>query len=215
MSETKKQDLTLSNYIRLMDEIRKREEVIKGLRDGTSNAKYLIVNYEVIFFQLRKILEIIIKAPILINEEEYRSVSKTAEDDWRIRDIIKKLEKINPRFYPQSIEIKKTPNGIDEFVNREKGFLTKEELCEAYDHCNNYLHSHNPLKIESEVNFEEEWRWVVEIINKIHVLLDKHVCHPKNNGNFYFITMENGKGYPGGNLFKKAKETSANKGFAK
>lgn len=203
MCAKKNQDPILSKYINLMDEIRKREEVIIGLHDGTSNARYLIVNYEVIFFQLRKILEIIVKAPILINADEYRTISKTAEDDWRIRDIIKKLEKINPKFYPQSIEIKKTPNQLDEFIHREEGFLTKEELCEAYDYCNNYLHAHNPLKIESDVNFEDEWNWIVGIINKIHVLLDKHICYPKSKGSFYFITMENGKGYPGGNLFNE------------
>ena len=80
-------------------------------------------------------------------------------------------------------------------------FLTKEELCIAYDYCNGYLHSDNPLKVESEINFENEWKWVVAIINKVHILLDKHVCYPTNEGNFYFITMENGKGHPSGNVF--------------
>ncbi|CAM3967681.1 hypothetical protein FLAN108750_02195 [Flavobacterium antarcticum] len=203
ISSTNNIDNTLTKYIQLMSEIRKREEVIIALHDGTINARYLIVNYEVIFFQLRKILEIIIKAPMLINENDYRDISNSPENDWRIRDIIKKLEKVNPNFYPQSIEIIKTQNQPDEFINRKIGHLTVDELCKAYDYCNGYLHSHNPLKIESEVNFNIEWNWIVEIIDKIHMLLDKHLCHPTFKGNFYFITMETGNGHPGGNVFAK------------
>jgi hypothetical protein len=201
--DLEKKNVTLSNYLKLMKEIRKREEVIIELHDGPHTMKYLIVNYEVIFFQLRKILEIIVKAPMIINEGEYRNISNRPEDDWRIRDIMKKLEQSNPKFYPQSIEIKNRPDQTDEFKNRESGFLTKEELCIAYDYCNGYLHSDNPLKVESEINFKNEWKWVVEIMNKVHILLEKHVYYPTNDENFfYFITMENGNGQPSGNVFE-------------
>lgn len=30
-----------------------------------------------------------------------------------------------------------------------------------------------------------------------------NICAERNKGNFYFITMEIGKGYPGGNFFGK------------
>ena len=198
------QDTTLSKYLYLMTEIRKREEVIISLHNGVSNAGYLIVKYEFIFFQLRKILEIIVKSPMLINENEYRDISNNPENDWRIRDIMKKLERTNPKFYPRPIEIISIPNKPDEFKNIEDGFLTKEELCSAYDYCNSYLHSHNPLKIKKEFDLENEWNWVVSIINKIHILLQTHICHPTKEGNLYYITMENGEGYPVGNVLVRA-----------
>lgn len=197
------EDIILRKYLQLMLEIKRREEVIIGLHEGTINARYLIVTYEIIFFQLRKILEIIVKSPMLINEEEYRNIANNPESDWRIRDIIQKLETINPNFYPTSIEIIKLENQPGEFKNRETGFLTKDELCDAYDYCNAYLHSHNPLKIEIELNPEHQWNWVVEILNKIHILLNTHICYPSDKGNFYYITMENGQGLPAGNIFGK------------
>lgn len=61
----------LLKYLSLMIEIKKREEVIIGLYDGICNVKYKVVNYEVMFFQFRKILEIIVKFLLLINEKEY------------------------------------------------------------------------------------------------------------------------------------------------
>lgn len=186
-----------------MLEIRRRENVIIEIHNGIYKAKYLIVDYEVIFFQLRKILEIIVKAPILINESEYRSISNKPQDDWRIRDIMNKLEKINPKFYPQPIDIIEKENLPDEFINKESGFLTKEDLCEAYDYCNNYLHAHNPLKKdESEINFNNEWNRIAEILNKIHSLLNSHICYPAIEVDFYYyVSMDNGNGFPTGNIF--------------
>lgn len=195
-------DNILLKYLNLMLEIRRRENVIIEIQDGIYKARYLIVDYEVIYFQLRKILEIIVKAPLLINESQYRSISNKPQDDWRIRDIMNKLAKINPNFYPQPINIIKRENQPDEFVHKENGFLTKEELCDTYDYCNSYLHAQNPLKDESQVNFDIEWNRIVLVINKIHSLLNSHICYPSIEGNFYyFVSMDKGKGFPNGNIF--------------
>lgn len=191
----------LTDYLNLMIEIRRREKVIISIYENKSNVLYNIVNYEVMFFQLRKILEIIAKAPMLINEIEYRNITPNADRDWRIEPIMTKLKKINSEFYPKSIEIIKKENQIDEFRNRDSGYLTPDELCEAYKYCNSYLHSRNPLIEDSEVDFDIEWNYIVEILNKIHVLLDGHICHPTSDGEFYFISMDNGNGIPAGNVF--------------
>jgi hypothetical protein len=196
-------DNTLNKYLSLMTEIRKREEVIIGMHSGICNAKYKIVNYEVMFFQLRKILEIIVKSPMLINENEYRSVSKKPEDDWRIKDIIDNLKKINPDFYPAPIEIVKQNGQPDKFVPKASGFLTIAELCEAYNHCNGFLHAQNPLRQGNTCDFDEEWAYISSIIDKIHKLLNPHLCRPTASGQFYYIGMENGQGFPHGNLFGK------------
>src|SRR5690606_18933579 len=119
--------------------------------------------HEIIFFQLRKILEIIAKSPIIMNEEKYRLVSKKAEHDWRIKDIIKKLKMSNPNYYPNPVYY--AEKDMDEIVNRTEGHLTEEELIEAYDYCSDFLHSDNPLKPKKNTNFDKEWLWVVHIMN--------------------------------------------------
>lgn len=196
---------TLSKYLSLMTEIKKREEVIIGLYDGTCNAKYKVVNYEVMFFQLRKILEIIAKSPLLINEKEYRKVSKNPEYDWRIRKIMSTLEEINPDFYPQPISVLKRTSSPDEFISVSSGYLTKDDLCDAYDHCNNFLHAKNPLKEDREIKVDVEWNYIVSTIKKIHNLLNTHLCKPSVTGSFYYIGMEDGKGAVFGNIFSQEK----------
>lgn len=191
----------LTKYLDLMMEIRRREEVIICFHEEHCNAKYLIVNHEIIFFQLRKILEIIAKSPIIMNEEKYRLVSKKAEHDWRIKDIIKKLKMSNPNYYPNPVYY--AEKDMDEIVNRTEGHLTEEELIEAYDYCSDFLHSDNPLKPKKNTNFDKEWLWVVHIMNKIHLLLNFHTFYPERGDMFYHISMDNGSGKPVGSEFTK------------
>lgn len=198
-------DVVLSKYLSLMEEIKKREQVIIGLYDGTCNAKYKIVNYEVMFFQLRKILELIVKAPMIINENEYREISRSPERDWRIRDVMKKLKEANPKSYPEPITIEKISGLPDKFNTREEGFLTQDLLCEAYDHCNGFLHAQNPLSDESEVKFDDEWRFICATLEQIHNLLNPHLANPTKDGHFYFVGMQNNtNGAVHGNIFGTA-----------
>lgn len=194
----------LKKYVLLMLEIRRRLEVIQCFRDETCHGKYKIINYEVIFFQLRKILEIIVKAPILINEIEYRKLYPTAEKDWRIKDILQKLNNISIDHYPKPVDqVMNYESNIMEFVRVKEGFLTKEELIDAYQFCSSFLHSHNPLAEEEKFESEKLWMKVLEIANKVHRLLSYHIFHPINSDNMYLIVMENGKGFPEGYVWEK------------
>ena len=201
-NQTDVRDDVLSQYLGLMAEIKRREEVISGLFDGTCNAKYQIVNYEVMFFQLRKILELIVKAPMIINEAEYRDVAKSPESDWRISDIMKKLAQINPDYYPKPIEVRRVPGEMDHWITKESGYLTKDKLRNAYDHCNGFLHAENPLKAATETDFSAEWSFICTTIEEIHNLLGPHLAHPTKDGHLYYIGMHNPEtGKPHGNIF--------------
>lgn len=201
MQKTKSSQDTLKKYLSLMRDIRRREEVIIEFYNGTCNAKFQIVNCEIMYFQLRKILEIIAKSPMLVYENEYRSISNNPSNDWRIKEIMTKLFKINPDFYPTPIEIIKHNNNIDEFITLKNGYLTQDELIDAYNLCNSFLHSENPLSIESSFDFEEEWIKIVGIINKIHKLLNFHLAKPLTEDSFYYISMDNNAGIPFGCVF--------------
>ena len=177
----------LSKYLSVMKEIKNRELVISGMESGRCNAMFKIVNLEVMFFQLRKILELIVKVPMIIHESEYRSITKEPEKDWRIQDIMYKLKKINPKYYPEPIEIIKYDNKPDEFKNKITGFLTEKQLISAYKKCNNYLHALNPLDSKKEINFEKEINFINTTLALIRGLLNVHTATPKKDGCFYYI----------------------------
>ncbi|MDC7243193.1 MAG: hypothetical protein PQJ44_04485 [Sphaerochaetaceae bacterium] len=199
---TSKEEDELSRYLSVMREIKNRELVIIGMNTGKCNAMFKIVNLEVMFFQLRKILELIVKVPMIIHEKEYRSITKYPEKDWKIYEIMAKLKKINPEYYPQPIKIIKKDNEPDEFQNKTSGFLTEEQLVSAYKKCNNYLHALNPLSSEEKIDFEKEMIFIKEILFLIHELLGPHIATPKKDGCFFYIGMKHPEhGNPHGNFF--------------
>lgn len=200
-----KEQKILFKYLDLMYELRKREEIIVTIHKRELSTQYNIVDFEFIIFQLRKIIELIAMAPIIINESEYREISKKAQYDWRLRDIIKKLENVNPNFFPKPVEPQKTDT-YDVFAPIKSGFLTKEELCDVYDYCSSFLHFRNPLQANLEIDFNKELKYILEILRKIHILLNTHICHPCLDDTFFYIMMERGNNLPGGNVFKKVSE---------
>lgn len=187
-----------------MLEVSRRVEVIICFKEETCKAKYKIINYEIFFFQIRKILEIIVKAPMLLNEEEYRKISKNPEGDWRIKDILDKLKRIDPNYYPEPIKIKKnTITDEIRFFNVIDGYLNEKDLIEAYKYCNTYLHSENPLAGDLEINFDDLLRKIDEIVNKINILLEMHLFKPIGSDVMYTIYMKSRFGVPAGNIFIK------------
>lgn len=193
----------LNKYISLMWEIKKREQVIKCLIEDRCSLVYPQVTFEVIFFQLRKILEIIAMSPMLVNEKEYRKESEKAEFDWRLGQIVKKLDSVNPNYYPAPISILSKKDCIDKFEKIEKGFLTRQDLLDAYSHCSDFLHANNPLRKTRENDFKEDVTFITNIIKKIHVLLNTHTVQPVSDGGFYYIAMGEDDKRPHGNFFGK------------
>lgn len=201
----------LNKYISLMWEIKKREEVIKCLVEGDCNVMYPQVALETVFFQLRKIVEIIAMSPMLVNKKEYRQASKKPEFDWRLKSIIENLSKANPDYYPKPVNIIKEEGKFDKFETIDSGFISKDDLLEVYEHCSEFLHSKNPLKDGKDDDFLAEIKFVVSSIKNIHNLLQKHTVKPLGNGNFYYICMAGGNKRPYGNVFGIVGEFTAEK----
>jgi len=201
------EDKVLGRYLGLMKEIRMRVEVVRDIHLKRTEIKYLINNFELAYIQIRKIIEVILMAPILVNEEEYRKVSKNPEFDWRLKQICKYLLEVNDRYYPKPIWVESKGGKGDIFHNVESGFPSSDQLLEIYDYANDFMHFQNPLRTQGPLDADKEWKYIVESVNAINVLLNTHLAYPVAEGRFYFITMETGKGEPGGNLFGIAENT--------
>jgi len=197
-------DDILHKYLRLMGDISRRLKIIKDIHSNAEKSLDKLYHYESIYFHLRKILEIIVKAPMLINETEYREISKSPENHWRIQQIVEGLKKINPDFYPKPIEIVKHEGEPDEFISKTSGYLTVEELIEVYNHSSSFLHIRNPLKDENPIDFAIESETVLKAIQNIENLLFMHTIHPSTGpcGDLYYIGMNDPiTGRPSGNVF--------------
>lgn len=165
----------LLKYSDCMEEIKKRIEVLDSLVDQKISTPYLIINVELACIQLRKILELIAFSSVVANKKEFQTVQSKLEKLWNAKQIIDKVELINPKYYPEAIKIQcfdGDPN-ITRTLPVKSGFLTRDEFLDIYARCGGILHAQNPFS--NKKNFVQVQSFIPKWVSKIKILLDKHV----------------------------------------
>lgn len=100
--------------------------------------------------------------------------------NWKIPEILKRLEEINPEFYPRGVRIAITADDfrVDEYDVPQ---LSRAELKNLWEKSGNFLHKGNAIKVMKDINSEPETGPVVDVdelyfwAKKIVNLLDNHV----------------------------------------
>lgn len=151
-----------------------RLEVIHGFVDGRANAIYIRTDTESVCLQLRKILELIAYATLVSNRKAYESVRKDIAKEWHAERILKKVDAINPKFYP--VAVRKRGLGPDpanlSFVSLQSGCLTRPQFMGIYNKCGDLLHATNPFT--QDRNFDAFSKRVPGYVRRIELLLQEH-----------------------------------------
>ncbi|WPC04101.1 hypothetical protein SBP02_15150 [Pseudomonas benzenivorans] len=158
-------------YASMMRECRYRIETLRDFTSGKTHCTYLQTTIESEALQLRKLLELIAYSSLVSYQEAYRSVRSDIAKDWHAARILRKIEGINPEFYPIPISgwNKKGWNKI------RGGYLTRKQFETLYDKCGTMLHIQNPFKKgKSSLAFHKK---VPEYLDRIESLLAEHVVN--------------------------------------
>ena len=132
----------------------------------------MIIEVETVCLQFRKILEKIALMSLVANKELYAEQNEKFAKHYHAERIMKDLERINPDFYPVPTKRVKHENKVDEWIEIESGYLTKEELVKIYEKCGGMMHAQNPFA--SEKPLKEIQECFPEWLTKICILLDHH-----------------------------------------
>jgi hypothetical protein len=185
----------IEKYAAIMKEIKLRTEVITLFMSGQRDAHYAPTNVETIGLQFRKVFELIAFASLVANRKQYSAVHADFSTHWEASKLLKRLEKINPKFYPKPVvEMPSTRHGEpDEFKERDPDYLTQSELIEAHGRCGELMHAAKPFG--NPIDYEWYERnfpiWMSKVIN----LLNAHQVHIIDDTGFWLIHMlEKGKG---------------------
>lgn len=152
-----------------MWECRYRVETLRDFTSGKTHCTYLQTTIESEALQLRKLLELIAFSSLVSYQEAYRSVRSDIAKDWHADRILRRIESINPKFYPAPVDgfNKKDWNRVT------SGYLTRKQFERLYDTCGAILHSQNPFsKGKSSLSFH---RKVPEYLGRIETLLSEHL----------------------------------------
>lgn len=173
-------------YINCMEEARFRLKFVKDLpaRNGTTG--HQAIDQELVFLQLRKILELIAFASLTANREKYAAAHKKFATFWKAKAMLEDLEKLNPEFYPMPVQ-KPTlqPDGVKHFAAVD-GFLTKDDFISLYDLASDFLHVTNPFSVKDPVI---KMRYSVsQWLDRIQALLALHVMRLVD-GNLWIVEV--------------------------
>src|SRR5260370_12202469 len=131
----------LVTYCNCMEEVRHRVGVICAVQSGQVSTGYPVFDAETIFVQFRKTLELIAFASLTANKAEYSAQFAKFSTHWNAERMLRDLEKVNPEFYPVSLQLpEQTSDGVKHVQLIPDVFLTKHEFVSLYDTCAKLSH---------------------------------------------------------------------------
>lgn len=188
------QKKTLEIYLVLMEEVKIRFSMINDAHQNHANLPVPMVR-EICYLQFRFICEIIALGCLVVHGDipEAQALKKTYEPG----KILKKLERLNPHFYPQPIELKTGDSGYELIGRPDINHLTKHELPELWGRAGDVLHRSPMVKMfeqmkPSDSDFSDIFEWSA----KLSGLLNSHSITLVENKKFMrvsLLTTETGK----------------------
>lgn len=174
-------------YIATMEQIKRRVDAINACYDGRAKlAGHPRVEFAAL--QLRMVLELIALASLAANKELFQQQSLRFEKHWHPSEIIKDLEKLNPKFYPIPFRASDPDSaGVRGHLPLTDGYLTKEELVEVHGRCGNLLHARNPFG--KSLDYARFLRDILDWTNKVVLLLSTHEIWLLGDGHFHVVHM--------------------------
>lgn len=167
----------LQTYVNCIAEVRQR---VGAIRWAVASVEVLekesFVFAEVIFIQLRKILELIAFATLTANKDAYAAAEAKFASHYKAKRILEAVERVNPNFYPVPLQnLPRSKGGIHELALLAEGWLTKEEFAYLYDRCGDALHVRNPFSEKDKGIYLG--RSVIEWVARIQALLRFHLVN--------------------------------------
>lgn len=172
------EELDIQQYSELMEQIKLKAEAIEGLLDmpGIINQ----TRVESVCLQLRMILELIMFSSLVSNKDAWRKSQDELRKVWNVKKIMKDLNAVHARYYPQPKQ-------------EVRDFLTQDRLVSVYDQLNGIIHAENPLGLGANLRgcIESIPKWLKWIVN----LLTEHKVFLYHHPNvIYWVRMFRGPG---------------------
>ena len=182
----------MRDYNERMQEIVRRTEAISRLRRTGTGLPWIVVT-EIVYLQLRHILELIATALLVVNEEAVAKLNEPIRRSWHALDILDAILSVNQGFYPTpQYESPKDKYGVGSLVDRKGDYLTIERFRTLYDVCGQIAHTGNPFASKPTIRprtrkdcerlLRAADKWQARIVR----LLTKHVFAIQGSNSLYY-----------------------------
>jgi hypothetical protein len=179
-------------YAGLMEEIKRRTEVVKSAMDGQFQMPAMTA-FELCYLQLRKICESLALGCIVVHGDVPGVRTKLLQKEYNADQIIKQLGALHPSFYPVPGKQLLDPlNQLPvEVIAIEDGFLTKDEFMDLYGECGNYLHRGSARQLLTKWEPDLDFPRIAQWLGKIVKLLNHHQIQTVDPEKQFWVLMHN------------------------
>ena len=163
----------VTKYKSCMEEIALRSMYLKDFAASPPSQMLDYQKIEYMCLQIRMLIELVLLSSLVANQRYYTKGLEKLKTEWRITSINNFLESVNKDYYPVPVEfIKDETQNTIRIEKLTGGFLTKEDLIDAYDTCCDYAHAENPFnnKRDYKIAYSKLKGWV----EGIHRLTANH-----------------------------------------
>jgi hypothetical protein len=183
-----------ANYIKCMEEIKRRQLAVDEMLDGKKTTSFKYTNIEFMALQFRKIFELVILATLASHQHLFEGLVRKLAKEWQVTKIVAIIRKKNPAFYPEPIDrMPSEKQGVkDEWKPITSAFLTLGELIEAHGRIGGLMHANNPYQEERLLN-EIEDQFPIWRERLIH-LLNNHLVRFPDDETILYVGMNNADG---------------------
>jgi hypothetical protein len=177
-------------YTAVMNEIKRRTEVVFALHRNELTVKYKATQIETTILQVRMILELVALASLASHRSLFEQQQKKFSSYWDPVRVLKDVESLNPNFYPKPIIERPSKTGgiVNDIEDKKSGFMTRDELIEIHGRCGNVLHARNPYA--KALDYASYERSIPNWMKRIIGLLDSHTIQMYGDSSrFYLVHM--------------------------
>jgi hypothetical protein len=167
-----------------MEEIKKRHHacavVLAGIKLRGSMIGYLEVDIDLLYLQLRKILELVMFASVVAHKIAHTDLGADFDKEYCAGHLVSWIENINPKFFPRPVQ--DAPAGPEEMrkvVALDTALhgapLTKDELRSTYARaCGNFAHAQRRNQYGTSEAKQAHLDFIRDRLEKISRLLNHH-----------------------------------------
>ena len=187
------EEVMQSKYADQMEAVKRRTEVVDAVISRQLDVVYMPAAVELVYLQLRKMLELIAMASLVANRAAMEQLysPKRLGRYWNADDLLRDIGRINPDFYPRPIiEVpSQDPRVKSNLQDRVGDFLSKDDFRHLYNKvCGTLMHATNPFGKAIDYNglIASIPAWRTKVIN----LLNCHNIKLVNDENMYLVHMK-------------------------
>ncbi len=178
----------IREYSDLISQIKPRIAAVDLMLDGRKQLLPFRQAVESAALQLRMSMEVVAFASLIANKDAYARERAAFAKDRDAGDLIRRLQRLNPNFYPRPVEPVRLPDGGMEIPDLKADFLKVTDFARTHETLAGWCHAPNPYAPPPD--YPAARTRLLKIRDRLILLLNCHQVRLIDESEFWLVEMQ-------------------------